>query len=181
MKRGRETRSQSRRSAAAGAQPTVSRFRPRCARKAFERSRGRCCRSGPYPVLSVNPAAVHAPVEVDRDADAYPLLEGHPDRRLLRDAGCAAPQGCRRIVGVRIGRLKDGWLDEHIASQKRDLSAKRYVYIWTDGIHLQARLEDEKQCILSADRREPEARKELVGLTDGDRESAQTSAICCST
>src|SRR5438309_9529530 len=47
-----------------------------------------------------------------------------------------------------IGRLKDGWLDEHTAWQKRDLSAKSYVYIWADGIHLQARLEDEKQCIL---------------------------------
>ena len=42
-----------------------------------------------------------------------------------------------------IGRLKDGWLDEHTAWQRRDLSAKRYVYIWADGIHLQARLEDE--------------------------------------
>ena len=29
-----------------------------------------------------------------------------------------------------IGRLKDGWFDEHSAWQKRDLSAKRYVYIW---------------------------------------------------
>jgi putative transposase len=28
-----------------------------------------------------------------------------------------------------IGRLKDGWLDEHTAWQKRDLSAKRHVYI----------------------------------------------------
>ncbi len=37
-----------------------------------------------------------------------------------------------------IGRLKDGWLDEHAAWQKRDLSAKRYVYIWADGIHLEA-------------------------------------------
>ncbi|MCP1758827.1 hypothetical protein ACVII1_000127 [Bradyrhizobium elkanii] len=53
-----------------------------------------------------------------------------------------------------IGRLKDGWLDEHTAWQRRDLSAKRYVYIWADGIHLQARLEDEKQCILVADRRD---------------------------
>ncbi|MET4519315.1 transposase-like protein [Bradyrhizobium sp. I1.7.5] len=43
-----------------------------------------------------------------------------------------------------IGRLKDGWLDEHAAWQKRDHSAKRYVYIWADGIHLEARLEDEK-------------------------------------
>ncbi len=35
-----------------------------------------------------------------------------------------------------IGRLKDGWLDEHAAWPKRDLSARRYVYIWADGIHL---------------------------------------------
>ena len=34
-----------------------------------------------------------------------------------------------------IGRLKDGWLDEHTAWQRRDLSAKRYVYFWVDGIH----------------------------------------------
>ena len=72
-----------------------------------------------------------------------------------------------------IGRLKDGWLDEHAAWQKRDLSAKRYVYIWADGIHLQARLEDEKQCILVLIGATPEGRKELVGFTDGARESAQ--------
>ncbi|MGY4281703.1 hypothetical protein ACVWXO_000923 [Bradyrhizobium sp. LM2.7] len=72
-----------------------------------------------------------------------------------------------------IGRLKDGWLDEHAAWQKRDLSAKRYVYIWADGIHLEARLEDEKQCILVLIGATPEGRKELVGFTDGARESAQ--------
>src|SRR6202035_2901307 len=71
-----------------------------------------------------------------------------------------------------IGRLKDGWLDEHTAWQGRDLSAKRYVYIWADGIHLQARLEDEKQCILVLIGATPEGRKELVGFTDGARESA---------
>jgi putative transposase len=32
-----------------------------------------------------------------------------------------------------VGRLKDGWLDEYAAWQKRDLSAKRYVYIWACG------------------------------------------------
>ncbi|UEM11254.1 IS256 family transposase [Bradyrhizobium barranii subsp. barranii] len=71
-----------------------------------------------------------------------------------------------------IGRLKDGWIDEHAAWQKRDLSAKRYIYIWADGIHLQARLEDEKQCILVLIGATPEGRKELVGFTDGARESA---------
>jgi transposase-like protein len=70
-------------------------------------------------------------------------------------------------------RLKDGWIDEHDAWQKRDLSAKRYVYVWADGIYLQARLEDEKQCILVLIGATPEGRKELVGFTDGARESAQ--------
>jgi putative transposase len=72
-----------------------------------------------------------------------------------------------------IARLKDGWVDEHDAWQKRDLSMKRYVYVWADGIHLQARLEDEKQCILVLIGATPEGRKELVGFTDGSRESAQ--------
>ena len=71
-----------------------------------------------------------------------------------------------------IGRLKDGWQDEHAAWQKRDLSARRYVYVWADGIHLEARLEDEKQCILVIVGATPEGRKELVGFTDGAGESA---------
>jgi putative transposase len=70
-------------------------------------------------------------------------------------------------------RLKDGWIDDHDAWQKRDLSAKRYVYVWADGIYLQARLEDEKQCILVLIGATPEGRKELVGFTDGARENAQ--------
>ena len=77
------------------------------------------------------------------------------------------------LSATAIGRLKDGWLDEHATWQKRDLSAKRYVYVWADGIHLEARLEDEKQCILVLIGATPEGRKELVGFTDGARESAQ--------
>ncbi|MET4484379.1 transposase-like protein [Bradyrhizobium sp. F1.13.3] len=40
------------------------------------------------------------------------------------------------------------------------------------GIHLEARLEDEKQCILVLIGATPEGRKELVGFTEGARESA---------
>ena len=71
-----------------------------------------------------------------------------------------------------IARLKEVWIDEHERWQKRDLSARRYVYVWADGIHLQARLEDEKQCILLIIGATPEGKKELVGFTDGARESA---------
>ena len=63
---------------------------------------------------------------------------------------------------------------EHARWSKRDLSAKRYVYFWVDGIHVQARLEDAAQCLLVIIGATPEGRKELVGLIDGVRESAQS-------
>ena len=72
-----------------------------------------------------------------------------------------------------IGRLKEVWTDEHRRWQTRDLAAKRYVYMWADGIHLQARLEEEAQCILVIIGATPEGKKELVGFIDGTRESAQ--------
>jgi hypothetical protein len=73
-----------------------------------------------------------------------------------------------------IARLKELWTEEHARWQKRDLSAKRYVYCWADGIHLEARLEEQAQCILVIIGATPEGRKELVGFTDGIRESSQS-------
>src|SRR5260221_9729274 len=73
-----------------------------------------------------------------------------------------------------IGRLKEAWSDEHARWSKRDLSAKRYVYFWVDGIHVQARLENDAQCLLVIIGATPEGKKELVGLIDGVRESAQS-------
>jgi putative transposase len=73
-----------------------------------------------------------------------------------------------------IARLKDVWSDEYQQWEKRDLAAKRYVYMWADGIHVQARLEDEAQCLLVIIGATPEGKKEFIGLTDGVRESAQS-------
>ena len=73
-----------------------------------------------------------------------------------------------------VSRLKEAWSQEHARWSKRDLSAKRYVYFWVDGIHVQARLEDTAQCLLVVIGATPEGKKELVGLTDGVRESAQS-------
>ena len=73
-----------------------------------------------------------------------------------------------------IGRLKEAWSEEHARWSKRDLSAKRYIYFWVDGIHVQARLQETAQCLLIIIGATPEGRKELVGLTDGVRESAQS-------
>ena len=73
-----------------------------------------------------------------------------------------------------IARLKEVWADEHARWLKRDLSVKRYVYFWADGIYVQARLEDEAQCLLVIIGATPEGKKELVGLADGLRESAHS-------
>ena len=51
---------------------------------------------------------------------------------------------------------------------------RRYVYFWADGIHLEARLEDQAQCLLVIIGATPEGKKELVGFTDGMRESAES-------
>jgi putative transposase len=85
---------------------------------------------------------------------------------LGRDAG--------GLSASTIGRLKEAWSDEHARWSKRDLSTKRYVYFWVDGIHVQARLEDEAQCLLVIIGATPEGKKELVGLIDGVRESSQS-------
>ena len=47
-----------------------------------------------------------------------------------------------------ISRLTAGWQAEYERWQQRDLSARRYVYIWADGVYLQARMEPEAECIL---------------------------------
>jgi putative transposase len=73
-----------------------------------------------------------------------------------------------------IGRLKEVWSAEHSQWSQRDLSTKRYVYWWVDGVYLEARLEDQAQCILVIIGATSEGRKELVGFADGIRESAES-------
>ena len=83
-------------------------------------------------------------------------------------------QDATGLSASTITRLKEVWTEEHERWQKRDLSAKRYVYCWADGIHLEARLEEQAQCILVVIGATPEGKKELVGFTDGLRESSQS-------
>jgi putative transposase len=73
-----------------------------------------------------------------------------------------------------IARLRDGWQADHARWQRRDLSARRYVYLWADGIYLQARMEPQAECMLVLIGATPEGRKELVGFQVGVRESAQS-------
>ncbi|MFL5334331.1 MAG: IS256 family transposase [Geminicoccaceae bacterium] len=73
-----------------------------------------------------------------------------------------------------IARLKGEWEADYARWQRRDLSARRYVYVWADGVYLQARLEPRAECMLVLIGATPEGKKELVGFQVGVRESAQS-------
>jgi transposase-like protein len=73
-----------------------------------------------------------------------------------------------------IARLTATWADEYARWQARDLSARHYVYVWADGVYLQARMEEQAECMLVLIGATPEGKKELVGFQVGVRESAQS-------
>ena len=69
-----------------------------------------------------------------------------------------------------VSRLKAKWLDEHKDWQRRDLSQKRYVYWWADGVYSNVRLDD-RLCLLVIIGVTEHGHKELVAVEDGHRES----------
>ncbi|MFQ5993434.1 MAG: IS256 family transposase [Nitrospiraceae bacterium] len=75
-----------------------------------------------------------------------------------------------------VSRLKEQWKTDWEQWQQRDLSGKPYVYIWVDGIHCEARLEESKQCLLVIMGADETGRKALLGIWDGYRESEQSWA-----
>jgi len=81
-------------------------------------------------------------------------------------------EGARGLSASTIVRLKESWEKEYEAWQKRDLSGKRYVYFWADGVYFNVRLSDERPCVLVIVGALENGTKELVALLDGQRESA---------
>jgi putative transposase len=73
-----------------------------------------------------------------------------------------------------IARLRDAWQADYLRWQRRDLAARHYVYLWADGVYLQARMEPQAECMLVLIGATPEGKKELVGFQVGLRESAQS-------
>ena len=78
------------------------------------------------------------------------------------------------LAASTIGRLKALWWDQYQAWQKRDLSAKRYVYFWADGVYFSPRMEHDKQCVLVIIGADAMGNKDIIAIIDGYRESAQS-------
>lgn len=69
-------------------------------------------------------------------------------------------------------RLKEQWQEEYNRWSGRDLSDKRYVYWWVDGVYFNIRLEEERSCMLIIMGATEDGRKELIAVEDGYRESS---------
>jgi transposase-like protein len=83
-------------------------------------------------------------------------------------------KGAPNLSPSAIARLRGEWEADHARWRRRDLSARRYVHLWADGVYLQARMEPQAECMLVLIGATPEGKKELVGFQVGLRESARS-------
>jgi putative transposase len=78
------------------------------------------------------------------------------------------------LSATNIVRLKAVWEEEYNAWRRRDLSQKRYVYWWADGVYFNVRLDEERTCVLVLVGATEEGTKELLAVMDGFRESKES-------
>ncbi len=62
--------------------------------------------------------------------------------------------------------MKADWGAEYERWQRRDPSARRFVYVWADGVCFQPRMEEQKQCVPVLIGADEWGRKEVPGLTE---------------
>lgn len=79
-------------------------------------------------------------------------------------------KGASGLSSGTVGRLKQQWEQDYDRWRKRDLSKRRYVYIWADGIYSRVRMDD-KLCLLVVIGADDTGRKEVLAVVDGYRES----------
>ena len=80
-------------------------------------------------------------------------------------------EGIKGLSPTNIVRLKQIWENEYQQWTKRDLSKKKYVYFWADGIYCNVRLDDQRSCLLIIMGADEHGNKELIAVNDGYRES----------
>lgn len=82
--------------------------------------------------------------------------------------------GAKGLSAANIVRLKEVWKTDHDVWKSRDLSKKKYVYLWADGIYFNVRLDKDRPCMLVVMGATDDGRKELVAIGDGHRESKES-------
>jgi len=78
------------------------------------------------------------------------------------------------LSATSVVRMKEIWQGQYENFSRRSLAGKRYVYVWADGIYFNIRLSDDRPCVLVLMGATAEGTKELIAMTDGQRESEQS-------
>ena len=78
------------------------------------------------------------------------------------------------LSATSVVRMKELWQGQYENFSRRSLEGKRYVYVWADGIYFNIRLSDERPCVLVLMGATEDGTKELIAMTDGQRESEQS-------
>ena len=162
-----------------------------------EHDRHRVVRNGSHPprelVTGVGKVAVRQPRVDDRREGAgftsailpryarrAPSIDALIPALYLKGISTASfPEALKAILGDNVSglspativRLKQVWEKEYAVWRQRDLSGKRYAYVWVDGIYFNVRLQPDRPCVLVVVGATHDGRKELLAVVDGERES----------
>jgi len=90
-----------------------------------------------------------------------------PALRLL--VGSEAP-----LSPSTISRLSRQFKEQYEAFDRQELSGRKFVYIWADGIYLKAGLGTEKACLMVLIGADTEGKKHRIALREGYRESVES-------
>jgi transposase-like protein len=158
-----------RRPVATGAGP-IEIEAPRVNDKRVDEATGERCR---FRSSIVPPWARKSP----KVAEVLPLMYLHG-----MSSGDFAP-ALREFFGSSAGlsasvvtRLTTTWQEEQKRFQARSLAEVDYVYVWVDGVHFNVRLDESRLCALVVVGVRADGTKELVSISDGERESTESWA-----
>jgi len=87
-------------------------------------------------------------------------------------------QGASGLSATNIVRLKSSWETDYKAWSQRDLSRKRYVYWWADGVYFNVRLDEERTCVLVLIGATEDGTKELLAVVDGIAKAPNPGVNC---
>ena len=78
------------------------------------------------------------------------------------------------LSATTITRLKQDWMREYSEWRKRDMSSRRWVYLWADAVYCNVRMDESRHCLLVLMGADEQGNKALLAVEDGYAESEQS-------
>ena len=103
-------------------------------------------RQGHYFVSTILPKYLRRSPSIDALIPAL-YLKGISTGQMQEALESILGSGAAGLSSANIVCLKEGWQEEYEAWSTSDLSTKRYVCLWADGIYFNVRLTNERPCM----------------------------------